>query len=208
MEDNNNNSSSSNTKKSRGRPKKIKDEKTDNKTNQSSLKLEEQEEHDEIRIPDEAKVERLVSNHSFEPELDDDDDLHKALIESMKEKNNLEEDFLKESEEEYIFQQLILQINIEEIEKRSLSLPQFTKRLERLCFSESDRSIKAIIEPIIVEYKLNKCNNVMLEHNIYINIYENFIDTLYKKPISLGKTATAITKDEDILIRQIFLKKE
>jgi actin-related protein len=206
MEDNNNNS---NIKKGRGRPKKIKKEESDNKTTESSLKLEEEEEEeDRIRIPDEAKVERLVSNHSFEPELDDDDDLHKALIESMKEKNNLEEDFLKESEEEYIFQQFILQINIEEIEKRSLSLPQFTKRLGRLCFSESDRSIKAIIEPIIVEYKLNKCNNVMLEHDIYINIYENFIDTLYKKPISLGKTATAITKDEDILIRQIFLKKE
>jgi hypothetical protein len=201
MENNN-----SNTKKGRGRPKKIKDEESDNKTTDSSLKLEEEE--DRIRIPDESKVERLVSNHSFEPELDDDDDLHKALIESMKEKNNLEEDFLKESEEEYIFQQFILQINIEEIEKRSLSLPQFTKRLERLCFSESDRSIKAIIEPIIVEYKLNKLNNIELESNIYDNIYGDFIDTLYKKPISLGKTATAITKDEDILIRQIFLKKE
>jgi hypothetical protein len=202
MENNN-----SNTKKGRGRPKKIKNEESDNKTTDSSLKLEEEE--DRIRTPDEAKVERLVSNHSFEPELDDDDDnLHKALIESMKEKNNLEEDFLKESEEEYIFQQFILQINIEEIEKRSLSLPQFTKRLERLCFSESDRSIKAIIEPIIVEYKLNKLNNIELESNIYDNIYGDFIDTLYKKPISLGKTATAITKDEDILIRQIFLKKE
>ena len=200
MENNN-----SNTKKGRGRPKKIKNEESDNKTTDSSLKLEEE---DRIRTPDEAKVERLVSNHSFEPELDDDDDLHKALIESMKEKNNLEEDFLKESEEEYIFQQFILQINIEEIEKRSLSLPQFTKRLERLCFSESDRSIKAIIEPIIVEYKLNKLNNIELESNIYDNIYGDFIDTLYKKPISLGKTATAITKDEDILIRQIFLKKE
>ena len=197
MEDNNN-------KKGRGRPKKVKNEEIDSKiTAESSLKQEEDE--DDIRLPDEAKVERLVNNNSFEHQ---DDDLHKAIIESMKEKNNLEEDFLKESEEEYIFQQFIQQINIEEIEKRSLSLPQFTKRLERLCFSESDRAIKAIIEPIIVEYKLNKRNNIELDTEVFNNIYENFIDTLYQKPISLGKTITAITKDEDILIRQIFLKKE
>jgi len=195
MEDNN--------KKGRGRPKKIKNEEPDSKTtDESSLKQEEDE--DEIRLPDEAKLERL--NNSFEHQ--DDDDLHKAIIESMKEKNNLEEDFLKESEEEYIFQQFIQQINIEEIEKRSLSLPRFTKRLERLCFSESDRAIKAIIEPIIVEYKLNKRNNIELDTEVFNNIFENFIDTLYQKPISLGKTSTAITKDEDELIRKIFLKKE
>ena len=195
MEDNN--------KKGRGRPKKIKNEEPDSKTtDESSLKQEEDE--DEIRLPDEAKLERL--NNSFEHQ--DDDDLHKAIIESMKEKNNLEEDFLKESEEEYIFQQFIQQINIEEIEKRSLSLPRFTKRLERLCFSESDRAIKAIIEPIIVEYKLNKRNNIELDTEVFNNIFENFIDTLYQKPISLGKTTTAITKDEDELIRKIFLKKE
>ena len=200
MEDNNN-------KKGRGRPKKVKNEEIDSKiTAESSLKQEEDE--DDIRLPDEAKLERLVNNNSFEPEIEDDDNLHKAIIESMKDKNNLEEDFLKESEEEYIFQQFILQINIEEIEKRSLSLPQFTKRLERLCFSESDRAIKAIIEPIIVEYKLNKRNNIELNTEVFNNIYENFIDTLYKKPISLGKTTTAITKEEDELIRKIFLKKE
>jgi hypothetical protein len=87
-------------------------------------------------------------------------------------------------------------------------LPQFTKRLERLCFTENDRSIKAIIEPIIIEYKLNKLNNIELESFVYDNIFENFIDTLYQKPISLGKTTTVITKDEDTLIRKIFLKKE
>jgi hypothetical protein len=189
MEDNNNN------KKGRGRPKKV-------TTDESSLK---QEEDDEIRTPDEAKVERLVNNNSFETE---DDDLHKALIESIKDKNILEEDFFKESEAEYIFQQFIEQINIEEIEKRSLSLPQFTKRLERLCFSENDRVIRDIITPIIVEYKLNKRNNVELNTEVFNNIFENFIDTLYQKPISLGKTTTAITKDEDLLIRQILLKKE
>ena len=198
MEDNN--------KKGRGRPKKVKNEELDSKTTvESSLKQEENE--DDIRLPDEAKVERLVNNNSFESEMEDDE-LHKAIIESMKEKNNLEEYFLKESEEEYIFQQFIQQINIEEIEKRSLSLPQFTKRLERLCFSESDRAIKAIIEPIIVEYKLNKRNNVELNTEVFNNIYENFIDTLYKKPIDLGKTSTAITKNEDELIRKIFLRKE
>ena len=168
MEDNN--------KKGRGRSKKVKNEESDSKTtDESSLKQEEDE--DDIRLPDEAKLERLVNNNSFEPEIEDDDNLHKAIIESMKDKNNLEEDFLKESEEEYIFQQFILQINIEEIEKRSLSLPQFTKRLERLCFSESDRAIKAIIEPIIVEYKLNKRNNIELNTEVFNNIYENFIDT-------------------------------
>ena len=200
MEDNNN-------KKGRGRPKKVKNEEIDSKiTAESSLKQEEDE--DDIRLPDEAKVERLVNNNSFEPEIEDDDDLHKAIIESMKDKNNLEADFLKESEEEYILQQFILQINIEEIEKRSLSLPQFTKRIESLCFSENDRAIKAIIEPIIVEYKLNKRNNIELNTEVFNNIYENFIDTLYKKPIDLGKTSTAITKNEDELIRKIFLKKE
>jgi hypothetical protein len=205
MEDNNNN----NSKRGRGRPKKVKKEEPD-KTGDSSFSFEDNEDNG-IRKADEAKVERLVSNNSFETDFEDDE-FHKALIESRKEmystQNNLEEELLKESEEEYIFQQLILQINIEEIEKRSLSLPQFTKRLERLCFSESDRAIKAIIEPIIVEYKLNKRNNVELEPDIYVNIYENFIDTLYKKPIDLGKTSTAITKNEDELIRKIFLRKE
>ena len=171
------------------------------------------EEEDGIRAFDKPRIERLVQGtiNSSEPELYDDDDdenFHKALIESMKEKNNLEQEFFKESEEEYFFQQIIQQINIDEIEKRSLLLPQFTKRLERLCFSESDRNIRGIITPIIVEYKLNKLNNVHLELDIYDNIYGNFIDTLYKKPINLGKTTTAITKDEDELIRKIFLKKE
>jgi hypothetical protein len=202
MEDNNN------SKRGRGRPKKVKDEEPD-KTGDSSFSFEDKEDNG-IRKADEAKVERLVNN-SFDPDLEDDE-FHKALIESRKDmystQNNLEEELLKESEEEYIFQQLIQQINIDEIEKRSLSLPQFTKRLERLCFSENDRAIKAIIEPIIIEYKLNKRNNIELESYIYENIYENFIDTLYKKPISLGKTTTAITKGEDELIRKIFLKKE
>ena len=171
------------------------------------------EEEDGIRAFDKTKIERLVQgsiNYS-ERELydnNDDDDFHKALIESMKDKNNLEQEFMKESEEEYIFQQIIQQINIEEIEKRSLLLPQFTKRLERLCFSESDRNIRDIITPIIIEYKLNKLNNVHLELDIYDNIYGNFIDTLYKKPINLGKTKTAITKDENELISKIFLMKE
>ena len=205
MENNNN------TKRGRGRPKKNKDEKPDIKPDikpeESSSK---QEEENGIRLPDGAKVERLVTSNtnSFETQSDDDDELHKALIESRKTQNNFEKDFLKESEEEYIFQQLIQQINIDEIEKRSLSLPQFTKRLERLCFTENDRAIKAIIEPIIIEYKLNKRNNIELNTEVFNNIYENFIDTLYKKPINLGKTATAITKDEDELIRKIFLKKE
>jgi hypothetical protein len=170
------------------------------------------EEDEDIRAFDKPIIERLVQDsiNSSERELydDDDEDFHKALIESMKDKNNLEKELMKESEEEYIFQQIIQQINIEEIEKRSLLLPQFTKRLERLCFSESDRNIRDIITPIIVEYKLNKLNNVYLELDIYDNIYGSFIDTLYKKPINLGKTTTAITKDEDELIRKIFLKKE
>ena len=215
MENNNN----TNKKRGPGRPRKVKNEesckKLDEKPIESSFFKTEQEqeaveEEEEIRLPDEAKKERLVpsSTNSFEPNLDEDDEFHKALIESRKTQNNLEQDFLKESEEEYIFQQLIQQINIDEIEKRSLSLPQFTKRLERLCFTESDRAIRDIIAPIIVEYKLNKRNNVELEPVIYDNIYENFIDTLYKKPINLGKTSTAITKDEDELIRKIFLKKE
>jgi hypothetical protein len=209
MEDN------TNKKRGPGRPRKVKNEesckKPDEKPIEShSFKAEEEEEQEEIRSPDEAKKERLVpsGNNSFETNLDEDDEFHKALIESRKTQNNLEQDFLKESEEEYIFQQLIQQINIDEIEKRSLSLPQFTKRLERLCFTESDRTIRDIIAPIIVEYKLNKRNNVELETTIYDNIYGNFIDTLYKKPINLGKTSTAITKDEDELIRKIFLKKE
>jgi hypothetical protein len=200
MEDNN-------TKRGRGRPKKIKNDEPD-KTIDSAFSIEDEE--DGIRKADGAKVERLVNN-SFETDLEDDE-FHKALIESRKEmystQNNLEKELLKESEEEYIFQQLIQQINIDEIEKRSLSLPQFTKRLERLCFTENDRTIKSIIEPIIIEYKLNKRNNVELNTEVFNNIYENFIDTLYKKPISLGKTTTAITKDEDELIRKIILKKE
>lgn len=205
MEDNN-----TNKKRGPGRPRKIKSENPDKTVESSSFSSKEVEDEG-IRLPDEPTVERLVNN-SFQHNLDDDDEFNKALIESRKEmysnQNNLEKEFLKESEEEYIFQQFILQINIDEIEKRSLSLPQFTKRLERLCFSESDRAIKAIIEPIIVEYKLNKYNNIELESYIYDNIYGNFIDTLYKKPISLGKNTTAITKDEDELIRKIFLRKE
>jgi hypothetical protein len=171
---------------------------------------------DDVRSPDTVKKERLVGGNSYEDdfiekEVLNDNDYEKAIADSIAEynnSNNLEEELLKESEEEYIFQQLIQQINIDEIEKRSLLLPQFTKRIERLCFTENDRTIKSIIEPIIIEYKLNKINNIELESDIYDNIFENFIDTLYQKPISLGKTTTVITKDEDTLIRKIFLKKE
>jgi hypothetical protein len=202
-----------NKKRGPGRPRKVKNEELDNKIDSKTIdstSFSSIEEEEGIRLPDEAKKERLVlsSINSFESQFDGDNEFHKALIESKKIQNNLEYQLLKESEEEYIFQQLIQQINIDEIEKRSLSLPQFTKRLERLCFTENDRAIKAIIEPIIIEYKLNKRNNIELELDIYDNIYENFIDTLYKKPINLGKTSTAISKDEDELIRKIFLKKE
>jgi hypothetical protein len=202
-----------NKKRGPGRPRKVKNEELDNKIDSKTIdstSFSSIEEEEGIRLPDEAKKERLVlsSINSFESQFDDDNEFHKALIESKKIQNNLEYQLLKESEEEYIFQQLIQQINIDEIEKRSLSLPQFTKRLERLCFTENDRAIKAIIEPIIIEYKLNKRNNIELELDIYDSIYGDFIDTLYKKPINLGKTSTAISKDEDELIRKIFLKKE
>lgn len=175
------------------------------------------QEEDHIRKPDKVKKEKLVGNsrHEFEDEFIEneclkDDDYEKAIANSIAEYNNPNnlEELLKISEEDYIFQQIIQQINNEEIEKRSNKLVQFTKRVERLCFTENDKAIRDIIAPIIIDYKSNKINNIELDTEVFNNIYQNFIDSLYQKPISLGKTNTAISKDEDELIRKIFLRKE
>jgi hypothetical protein len=107
---------------------------------------------------------------------------------------------LSESDKKLLEEQKII-----EIEKRSKSLENFKKKIQGLSLSFNDIRIKKYIEKILLTYCELAIDFVYVDNDIYEDLYK-IIDSYYLIPIQKNYKKTAITEEEDTLIRSIFRK--
>jgi len=94
-------------------------------------------------------------------------------------------------------------IDILKLERRN-SLLNFTNRINKLVHVKEDKKIKELIDNILEKYFNLEIDNFKLNKKDYIDLYK-IIDTYYLIPSSKN-IKTAITKEENNLVRNIFLK--
>jgi hypothetical protein len=159
------------------------------------------EEEEYIRPIDEIYTDKLIDNeeNSFE---EDDEEFKLALNVSKNdyydnEYNNVLDNVFKISLDEY-------NENIKKGRKESLSL--FLKKIEKLSYTKEDIEIKTYIMDTLNSYFNLIIEFVYIEEELYQKIYK-IIDSYYLIPIEKGNKKTAITKEEDLIIRSIFLEK-
>ena len=110
--------------------------------------------------------------------------------------NEEEENKLMIIEEERVYQKR---------ESRIKSLLLFSKKIERLTYSEEDIKMRSYIMSILDDWFNLKIDCVYIESEMYEKIYK-IIDSYYLIPFQKKYTKFAISKEEDYIIRTIFLK--
>ena len=93
-----------------------------------------------------------------------------------------------------------------EIEKRRKSLELFSKKIERLTFTEEDILIKKYVQNVLDDYYHLIIDYVNVNPDIYDKLYK-IIDTYYLIPTNKKYSKTSISREEDEIIRNIFRKK-
>jgi hypothetical protein len=105
---------------------------------------------------------------------------------------------LSESDKEELEKQKVI-----EMEKRSQSLENFKKRIQALSLSFNDSRIKKYIEKVLINYCELLIDFVYVDNDIYKELYK-VIDSYYLIPTQKNYKKTAISEEEDKLIRSIF----
>lgn len=152
---------------------------------------------DELSLALKASREEYIINNNG---IDHDEEYRLALEISKEEHFNIiEENVKKESifEEELMFKKI-------EIDFRRDSLSNFCKKIQGLSYTAEDIKIKKYIENVLDEYFELKINSVNVDKNTYTLLYK-IIDSYYLIPSSKNQKKTAISKEEDTIIRTIFL---
>jgi len=167
-----------------------------------------------IRKPDEIIKEKLIYDNIDE----NDDELKLALRISENEyyENNLLvelESVLQFSKNEYD-NYLILEENklmemeeniiIQKINNRIKSLENFSKKIERLNYSEDDKLVKNYIKNILQKWYKLEIDYIHVENVMYKKIYD-IIDNYYLNYLKKKINKYAISKEEDEIVRSIFL---
>jgi len=93
-----------------------------------------------------------------------------------------------------------------EIYERKKSLEEFSKRIKSLSYSINEIEIKNFIEQILNDYFNLNIEYINIEKDMYEKIYK-IIDSYYLIPIQKNYKKTAISYEEDQLIRNIFRMK-
>lgn len=189
------------------------------------------EEHDYIRPPDEPIKQRLIDfyendeiNDGINDDMNDDtnddmnDELMLAINMSKNDYNNNQENeelmkIIEISEKELLIYEENIINKLKDLEriKRIESLPLFCKKIKSLIFTKEDIIIKTFIETVLDDYfnlkidsiHINSIDSIGVEC-LYDKIY-NIIDTYYLIPNNKNYKKTSITKEEDEIIRTIFL---
>jgi hypothetical protein len=91
------------------------------------------------------------------------------------------------------------------IENRKKSLQFFSNIIKKLSYTPEDIKLKNKIIPLLDNYYNLIIDIIYLDRNTYTQLY-NIIDLYYLIPIKKGNI-TKITKEEDELIRSVFLLK-
>lgn len=174
----------------------------------------------DIRKPDEVIKEKLIYDNIDE----DDDELKLAL--SVSENEYYENNLLVELENELqtVLQfskneydnYLILEENklmeieeniiIQKINNRIKSLENFSKKIEKLNYSEDDKLVKNYINNVLQKWYKLEIDYIYIEKSMYKKIYD-IIDNYYLNPFKKKFNKYAISKEEDEIVRSIFLRK-
>jgi hypothetical protein len=119
--------------------------------------------------------------------------------------NNLENERLNE-EEEHKLMALEEERVLQKKKIRIKSLVLFCKKIERLTYSEEDRKMRSYIMDVLDDWFTLKIDCVYVEEEIYQKIYK-IIDSYYLIPFQKNYAKFAISKEEDEIVRSIFLTK-
>jgi len=118
--------------------------------------------------------------------------------------NNLEYERLNEEEEHKLIEEEENRI-FQKRENRIKSLGLFSKKIERLTYSEEDRKMRSYIMSVLDDWFSLKIDYVYVEHEMYEKIYKE-INNYYLIPFEKNYAKFAISKEEDEIVRSIFLK--
>lgn len=172
---------------------------------------------DNIREPDKAYNDILyddidIESVNFNPE---DRELNLAIQNSMKDfeeeynnaieisKNIYYDDIENDVKEESI---IIEENRLKNIEKqiRIESLSNFCKIIQRLIYTNEEIELKKYIDMVLNDYFELKIDCIKLDEGMHQKIY-NLIDNYYIIPLSKKYKKTLISKNEDTILRSIFL---
>ena len=120
-------------------------------------------------------------------------------------RNEQERIELARNEQERIELARIEQENIDKLKlERRNSLLNFSNRINKLIHIKEDKKIKELIDNILEKYFNLEIDNFKLNKKDYIGLYK-IIDSYYEIPSSKN-LKTAITKEENELVKNIFLE--
>lgn len=199
---------------------------SDSLLNDEKLKIiDEYDENDNIRIPDKSyndilMGDTLLNDENHRDEFQYDEEMKLALNISKQDyydeqdmnitldisKNDYSKEFeiaLELSKKEYdnkIFEDTFKK------ESRIKSLESLCIKIKRLCFSEIEKKIKIFIEDILNQYFNLDIDFIYIEDNDLYNDLYKIIDSYYLIPTQKKYSKTLISKEEDLIFRDIFRK--
>lgn len=167
---------------------------------------------DSIRAPDRVISECLmndanIGNNDFSYDFDKQISDALKISKHIYDIQNNEEDIIRRSIEEYNEQlrnQNILEQSI--MDERRKSLDFFLRRINSISFGNNNDLISSIQNSFNDYFNLSS-DNIYLENDIYDETYK-LIDSFYLIPKEKGYKKTAISKDEDELLRTLLLKND
>ena len=128
-----------------------------------------------------------------------------SKIEYQEYLDNLEKERLN-SEQEYKLMRSEEELIYKKMESRKKSLDSFCKKIERLTYCEEDRKMRSYIMSVLDNWFRLKIDCVYVDQEMYEKIYKE-INNYYLIPFQKNYTKFAINKEEDNIVRSIFLTK-
>ena len=162
--------------------------------------INEEENNENINIPvenDELKTVLEMSRKEYN-EMYFKNDINDMNYENY---DDILEKTIKISNESYIEK---IYNDINKKENRIKSLDNFTKRIKLLTYTENDKKLKKYIEHVLNQYFELNIDFINVDKEYSKELYE-LIDSYYKIPFEKGLKRTVISKEEDEILRTIFL---
>ena len=165
------------------------------------------------RIEQERIEQGRIEQERIEQERIEQERIEQGRIEQGRiEQERIEQERIEQGriEQERIEQGRIEQGRIEEVRieklkiERKNSLLNFSNRINKLIHVKEDKKIKELIDNILEKYFNLEIDTFKLNKKDYMDLYK-IIDTYYEIPFSKN-LKTAITKEENELVKNIFLK--
>lgn len=172
---------------------------------------------EEIRPPDAVFRTRLIggtNDHDYLDNTDNtnniDNELKMALDVSLNEFEKSINDAMDEANMELMLSMSLeedIQRNIKISEDRRKSLENFYRRIQTLIYTHEDKELKDYLESVLSDYFDLKIDETCVPEGMYEKVYR-LIDSYYLIPVEKKLKRTAIPKEEDELLRVLFLEKK